>query len=569
VRVTPSRVDPIVLSLAMVTWLAGLVLFVRLGPPRTFWTIDDAGKSLVVANLLRHPTSTALDYPGQALDPYDRFFPQPIRGAERYATLRGEHIVSQYLAPFTYLALPFAALGFAGLGILPALGGAAVVLLTGLLATALAGTRRAGRAAAAIVVASSPLLFYSSVFWEHTLVVALAAGGFLALSTSRPRPFVSGLLLGACCLLREETGLLLSAVVLAGMLLRRREDAARVAGGGLLGVVARGVFHLVTSGSLLGVHGSLNQPAAFQNADDAARDLLVGAGFSGLPDLVVLGALVLLAAAAFLPRRAALPPLILGVAGLAVASIRGWQLFPGGEDAALALLKSNSAAMFVPWALAAPLLRLRPAAFPTIDAAAAPSPRARDAAGSRASASLWLGLSVLLFVIFFVLFVPSRSITGVHPGPRMLLPALPLVAAIAAARMDSSRIAAALLLPLLLAGALWNVRSLQLLHEKRMLSGDLAAAISARPERIVVTDLFWLPTDMASLWDTKDFYLVDSDRQWKAFVAAAAEAGETSILAANEPGRIPGTPIASIHRADLPAFSVDLQSLTLTPAASP
>ncbi|MFN8178243.1 MAG: hypothetical protein U0167_09950 [bacterium] len=573
-----SRLDPVLVALALATSLAGLVLFARLGPAWTFWTVDDAGKSLVVANLEHNPGSTSLEYPGRALDPDFRFFPQPIRGSERYATLHDGRIVSQYLAPFPYLALPFAAVfGFIGLGLWPALGAGAVVLLTGLLAAALGGSRRAGRLAAAILLVSSPLLFYGSVFWEHSLTAALAAAAFLALATPRPRPFVAGLLLGATCLLREETGLLLSAVVLVAMILRRRPDAARIAAGGLLGVAARGAFHWATSGSLVGVHGELNQSVPFEHVGDAARDLLVGPGFSGIPDVAVLGALLVLAAARSLPPRAALAPFALGAVALAVVSVRGWLRFPGGEDSALALLKSNSAALFLPWALAAPFLRgpsggdAAPSRQTPHPAPSGGVPPASENASPAHAAAAWrlLGGASVLFVVFFVLLVPARSITGVHPGPRMLLPVLPLAAAVCATRLSASRLAALFLAPLLLAGALWNLTSLELLHAKRALAGDLAAALAARPERIVVTDLFWLPTEMSSLWDRKTFYLVGTEREMRAFVARATAAGERTILAATEPGQIPAAPVAAVHRDGLPSFSVDLQVLTLKTEAAP
>jgi hypothetical protein len=234
---------------------------------------------------------------------------------------------------------------------------------------------------------------------------------------------------------------------------------------------------------------------------------------------------------------------------LAFASIRGWLHFPGGLDAALALRKSNSAALFLPWALAAPFLRSEESA--------------------QSSAWRLLGGSAVLFVVMFLVLVPGRSITGVHPGPRMLLPVLPLGAAVAASRLTSSRPATFLLAPLLLGGALWNFSSLELLHAKRALSGDLAAALAARPERVVITDQFWLATEMMHLWDRKQFYLVGTDREMRAFVARATAAGERTIVAATEPGRIPATPVASVHREDLPAFSVDLQVLNLKPEGAP
>ena len=545
------RADPVLIAVSVAAGLAGLLLFTRLGPPNTFWTVDDAGKSLVVANLRRDPTSTFLEYPGRRLDPEYRFFPQPLRGSERYATLRGGQAISQYVSPFTYLALPFAAvLGFVGLGFLPALGAGVAVYLGGRLAAALADSRDAGRIAAGILVVSSPLLFYGSVFWEHSLTVALAAGAFLALATSPGRPLLAGLLLGAATLLREEMGLLLSAFVLVAMVTTPRHFAVRTALGGLAGLAARAAFHLATSGSLLGVHAGLNRPAPFANLRDAARDLLFGTGFSGVPETVAVVALLLFVAALVLPRRLLLVPLGLGAAILFAISASGWRRFPGGQDQALALLRSNSAVLFLPWALATPFLRS------STDTSPAPATRL-------------LGRTVVVFLALFLILVPARSITGVHPGPRMLLPLLPFVAALAAVHVSRARFAAVILVPLFLMGALWSARSLQLLHEKRTLAGELATALAARPERVVVTDLFWLPTEMAALWDRKEFHLIGSDRALETLVAHASAAGERTMLAAVEPGRIPQTPAAAIRRDGFSAFSVDLHVLTLKTTAAP
>ena len=97
--------------------------------------------------------------------------------------------------------------------------------------------------------------------------------------------------------------------------------------------------------------------------------------------------------------------------------------------------------------------------------------------------------------------------------------------------------------------ALWSVRSLQLLHEKRTLAGELATALAAQPDRVVVTDLFWLPTEMASLWDRKEFHLISSDRALETLVAHASAEGERSVLAAVEPGRIQSTTASAAAQA--------------------
>jgi hypothetical protein len=540
----PREGNAIVLAIAAATAAAGILLHASLGPPGTSWTVDDAGKALVLERVSRDPSAPWLPYAGAALDPEYALFPQPLGGSEPYAVRRGGRVLSQYHAPFIWLSvLPYEALGDTGLAIWPALGAGGAVFLTGRWAAGLAGPM-AGLIASLLALCASPLPFYAAVFWEHTLTIALAAGGFLALSSRRPG--TAGLALGGAALLREEMALLVAAAVAVAFAQRHGRAALRLALGGAAGVWARAAFHVATTGSWLGVHAELNRSEPFRHVVEAANGLLFGTGFSGLPGASAFVAVAALALSRALPPARSRHVLIAGVAALVAVAVLGFLSFPGDADRALALVRSNSAALFLPWTLVAPFLRTTT------------TPSMRPAA--------W---TALLFLALFVLLVPERSITGVHPGPRMLLPLLPIACVLAASGMASSRRAVVLLAPLVLTAMAWNVRSLGLLHSKRETAGRLAAAILAEPERIVVTDLFWLPTEMGVLWDRKQFHLLRRDADLELLVERAAAAGERSVLAAVEPGRIPAEPLARIQHPDLPAFSVDVHRLVLRPEPAP
>ncbi len=543
----PSRMIASPLAWALLAGAACLLVAALGGPPDTFWTVDDAGKDLVLRNLLRHPVRATLDYPGRALDPELALFPMPLGGSEPYAARHGDAIVSQYAAPFVWLTLPLAAAWPAGArALLPAFGAALAVFVTFRLGARLGGGAGSGARAAALALAATPLLFYGALFWEHTLTIALAGAAFLALTDARgPRALAAGLLLGGAILLREELVLLAAAVVVAAAGEGPPFRVARgVALGAAAGLAARLAFHFVTSGAWLGVHAALNRPDPFVHAARAVEGLLLGSGASGAPPWAAAAALAALA----LGARGGTAGRALGAAGaaaLAALAVLAWWRFPGGEDAALALRHSNSALVALPWALAAPFLPAPP----------------RDAAA--ADAERLLGRAALVFLVLFVTLVPSRSITGVHPGPRMLLPLLPLAAAVAAARLGGSRFGVAALAPLLAVGAAWAGTSLALLHAKRTLSGDLAAALRARPETVVCTDLFWIPTDMSALWDGKRFFLLRDDRDLARLTDAARAAGETGILAVMAPGRLEADPVAQVRDPALPAFSADVHVLRL------
>jgi hypothetical protein len=333
--------------------------------------------------------------------------------------------------------------------------------------------------------------------------------------------------------------LLLLATVVTLAAGRRVRAAGAVAIAGGLGVAALALFHRVTSGSWTGIHLGVNRPVPFTHFAEAARGLFLDPGFAAVPWLVPAIALAAWLAVRRRPRldRFASPAVALLLAAVAIAAFAA---YPGDDDRALALLHSNSALVFTPWILVA------------------------FAWGGRRLGRA--DLSLALFVLLFLALVPERTITGVHPGPRLLLfPLVPLAAAALAEGIAAVPRAGLALAPLVLVAAFWNVRALDLLHDKRVLAGRIAEAIGARPEPVVATGLFWLPTALPSLWADKRFHLAGDDRAARALVRRLAARGERALLVVDAPGSLQGDPVASVRGVGLPAFSVDLGVVTLAP----
>jgi len=289
------------------------------------------------------------------------------------------------------------------------------------------------------------------------------------------------------------------------------------------------------------IEGMTHDPdAGITYAADAVSGLLLSAGYSEVP--VILSALLALVVIT-VPRihyrigRVAAPVAMLGLGAIALLA---WFEFPGPDDAALALRHSNSVLVFLPWALVLPF--------------SGPTP-----ARSRVPV-----VTTVVFVALFCLLVPARSITGIHPGPRMLLPLLPVVAALAAVRLGrASRATLFAALPLIVVAWVWSARSVSLLRDKRELAAAISAAIAAQPQDVVATDLFWLPTELSPLWKEKRFYLLRGSESLQTLMTRAREAGEVEILAIVAPGRGPGEPRATVPSTSFPDFAVELHVLNV------
>ena len=142
--------------------------------------------------------------------------------------------------------------------------------------------------------------------------------------------------------------------------------------------------------------------------------------------------------------------------------------------------------------------------------------------------------------------VATGSALGVHFGPRVLLPALPAVMALAitAARGDGGSAAIRLrrvaFVALAIAGLASSGLATRLLYEQKAEAERLAATLRAMPHRHVVTAHPFLPQQLASLWHERPMLYVASDGALRGVVRGLRRHGATGFALVVPPA----TPVA-------------------------
>jgi hypothetical protein len=460
--------------------------------------------------------------------------------------------------------LPFRALGERGLTLLPLL--ASLLLLAGVARLArLCGMPSPGLAVLAAGLAT-PIWFYALVFWEHAVAASLCVWAvalvfdFLARGGGL-RLFLAGLAIALGAGFRDP--LLLFAAVLGVFLFLaaggRRLRACSMFGAGLAaGLLPLAGLQWLALGDPLGfhlTHGFAPRPgeqtglAAHLAARPRVLHHLFLAATPGRLASALLTApfLLLLLVRPRLANRAH-RAVLLGAAAWAVA---GAVMIAAGyaqaESPIEQLLRANGFFAAAPL-LAAGLLRRRGEA----------------SAGETVRGQL-LGI-VLAYAILYAALTPLRNSTGIHWGNRYLLELYPLLAAPAAAALEEAwrapgrnRAAALLIALLVLASFAWQVFSLDLLRRKLVFGERLEAAVRERPERVVVTDLWWLPQSLPrAFFDKAIFYTPDPGRR-RDLLARAAERGERDYLLVTSAIDRPRFPRAvEIDDLGLGFFSVQL-----------
>lgn len=489
-----------------------------------FWSPDSALRFVQVESLLRSGYSDpTVPYLARDLDPEGRFFPA---GPWFHFQREGRHYLS-YLPYFPGLSAPFyGRFGLAGLVALPVVAGIAVAWLTWCVLSRVAPSLAQWGVAG--VGLGTPLLIYSTVFWDHSLTAALAAGalglavGALAESSRRAATgalMTAGGLVGLGHWFRNEMYLLTVAVLVAWLLVAPRSrvgGAVAITVGAGLATAPVWILNSRLFGSPLGwkgqglVAGRITDATAavsgrtysgwladklgnayyqFISPDFYAfnpRAVAVGMALTGL---VLLGAIMLR-----LGIRRGRERLMFAGAMLVVATVL---LIISGRTAISGLLP------------AAPLVALL--------VLGAPSQR-------------WEWFLWTVVILFSGAVVVTGTHGGLQWGPRYLLPIIPPLVWLAASTVDRVRRAQPALWPALrlAAGAIVGVSMLVQLAGVEHVDASLARnrrindTVRAAPAEVVVTSLEWLALGAGPVFFEKRLMLVKNSEEFQVLVRTLA-----------------------------------------------
>lgn len=497
------------------------LVIAQLWPQGVFWSPDSGLKYLQMASL-RWDNGLRFDipYPGQALDP--DFSAVPL-GPTFYEVREG-HIYVVWPLLFPILSLAFYwLLGFSGLFLLPALTGAGTVYLTGRLAERLhPGT---GLWAALLVGLATPVFFYSVMFWEHVpAVFCITLGAYLALTSDEGapgwQPGVGGAAIALAGAMRAEMYVFAAALFIAIVALypgRARWARAVPLGVGFAVVtIPAWATNYVMNGTPLPLN-------AAKNFLSFSLDYLSSAGIHAIVHFLVGDS----------------APLEIGgiftVAAFAVIGAFAWGRGPGRGtllNLALLVMVGSAWAIFVVSFPSQGIFLFHGflAISPFLIFGLLPGPRAEDDAreAARRVLAVTSGLYAVLYLVFISLASPVGPSGGaLEWGPRFFLGIYPLLTALAAAAlprllrlpdmMAARRSARALFASLAITGVAFQMLGLWEIGRELGFNQDLTARVRAMPSEPIVSDIWWVPVTMPTLFFTRpmfDIYTPEVFHSW-------------------------------------------------------
>jgi 4-amino-4-deoxy-L-arabinose transferase-like glycosyltransferase len=516
-----------------------LVVFRAVLPTGVFW-ISDAGNKFIevqnfVAGQYRH---IAVAYTGATIDPGFRWFPS---GGGHFLRL-GTRFFSIVPFQFPLINAPlYSAFGAAGLTIIPLAAGIGILLLVPTLTRRL-DARLSAAVAVFLVALATPIAFYSLDFWEHTAATFFATLAVLILLRNvSPRfgppsqelsitigggqAFLAGVTVGLSIALREEGYVFLLAIIGAMASRRRLRPIAAFIAGTAIVVAPLLVAQQRIYGSFLGLH--LLSHTGTETL--ASRLLRIAHNYAYFlfqmherPPVATLLALPAVVAIILGSSRKATPVARLaGVASLLVASAIALLAALSDRDPILNTIWTQGLLLFIPL-LSFFLVNWRNLAA------------RRDATGL-------LSRIVILYTLAMPLLLRANW-TGIVWGPRYFITVLPLATILSMLAANELREAAggAPRLAILLTTAAiavsvaFEAHGFSLLHRKLVATAGLARLLRSEPS-VLVTDVFWLPEEMAQLFFEKNILMPPNGPELAAALEALRAHGVTEFSYVTSP----------------------------------
>jgi len=474
----PSLLRPSPSTLCLLICLVAAAVLIATQPRHVFWGPDSGNRFIQMQSLLRSG-SVAVSH---------RF---PI-GPPHFFQVGGRTF-SVWGPAFSAVSAPFyARFGGAGLFVLPVLG---TLLLIALLP---ALTRASVPAVGIIVLFATPLFWYTIVYWEETLAAALLVGAFVL---ARSRPFAAGAIAGAATVLREEGYIAIAAIVLALLITRQpMRRALAFAAGAAIVLSPWWIWNWRAFGTPLGLHA-----AAYEAHGGAGR-------LSNLWPFLLEFSSVPIARIAFV------------VPAIALIVLSPFRLPASLRIVLFALTAAGFAGLTVLLLRSPSPMRetlYTQGLFPAV-----PFSAAAFLAVPRLWTSHRFAVVTVAAGIALTTLAVNQTDFGATWGPRYYLWLIPIVIVLAVeglADFARSTIAVAAAVLLLASSFTIQARGIVLLREKLRFSERVLQAVRADPARTVLTDVFWIPEDLAAAFYEKDFGVVGSDREMALAVRAVGD----------------------------------------------
>jgi hypothetical protein len=496
--------------------------------PQGFWTVDNSVKKLQVEAIIRSDYKTdSLQPPGQVFDSSLTMSPVP----PPFSYVKGRRLFSVFPPLFAWLSsIPMQLAGERGLYFIPMI--SAVMILAAMLYMT-PGTFSAFEKSRSYFILGNPVFlaalctpvwFYSQVFWEHTLTAALALWAvafwlrYLELGGGR-YACAAAVISALSIYLRDDQYIVFPALLVLSLFPPRpgRTKTALSIIVFLLCLIPLWFFQFCSTGSIMGahLHGHLvrtvnllqflkDRPYIFYRQTITSAPGVAESLMLSLPFVLAL----------LIPRRVLTkhaPALIITLpligAGCTLAYLTG--LYRAESPMYYLLTSSNSFFVTAPVVILA-VLHPDELCLKRI---------------------LWF---IILYAVLFCLCAPRTGVSGIHWGNRFLLPLYPLLVLLASRSIHSlhmkSPITTAAISLLIFVSLMAQLSALDILRRKKDFSHHLNEQVAALNACAIITDVWWVPASLHSLFHSIPMFLVDSFEQVPLLLRTLEEAGEKDIL---------------------------------------
>jgi hypothetical protein len=457
-----------VLALMLATLIVAVAL-IATQPRDVFWGPDSGNHFIQTQSILR-TGQIAIEH---------RF---PI--GHHFVVIGGK-TYSTYSPAFPALSVPFyAAFGYWGLFLLPILGTLLMIALLPAL------TARSILLPGIVLVFGTPVLWYTIVFWEHTIAAGIAVAAFIL--AERERPLIAGVLAAISTVYREEGYIVIASIAIAMLVTRKRPWSFLAAA--VIALVPWWLFNWALFGNPLGLHAAVYSSIAQGNKLANFYPFLFE--FSANRIVCIATGLCVVGTAAFGVRR--LAAAFQGAGRPAHSE----GIFFIGATAGFVIL---TVSLFLSPAPMRETLYTQ-GLFPAIPFSAAMFLSWREQPRFRVVA--------LVTGIILTTLVVNQADFGVTWGPRHYFWMFPLIIVMAFESIPPSRLIVATAVVLAICSFAIQFEGIRTLRMKLRFSESVLTAVRTDPARIVVTDVFWIPEDLASLFFDKDIAFARNDQEF-------------------------------------------------------